>query len=52
MLRLPSPECDAVDLILFEAAVRVLILSGGRMTQLGLGCAIAFHLALCGWGGT
>jgi hypothetical protein len=34
-------------LILFEAAVGVLILSGGRMTQLGLGCAIAFHLALC-----
>jgi hypothetical protein len=27
--------------------VGVLILSGGRMTQLGLGCAIAFHLALC-----
>ena len=41
-------------LILFEAAVGILILSGGRMTQLGLGCAIAFHLALCvmGWGVT
>ena len=41
-------------LILFEAAVGVLILIGGRMTQLGLGCAIAFHLALCvmGWGVT
>jgi hypothetical protein len=41
-------------LILFEAAVGVLILSGGRMTQLGLCCAIAFHLALCvmGWGVT
>lgn len=32
----------------------MLILSGGRMTQLGLACAIAFHLALCvmGWGVT
>jgi predicted small integral membrane protein len=41
-------------LILFEAAVGVLILMGGRMTQLGLACAIAFHLALCvmGWGVT
>jgi len=41
-------------LILFEAAVGVLILIGGRMTQLGLACAIAFHLALCvmGWGVT
>jgi hypothetical protein len=38
-------------LILFEAAVGVLILCGGRMTQLGLVCAIAFHVALCvmGW---
>jgi hypothetical protein len=33
-------------LILFEAAVGVLILIGGRMTQLGLACAIAFHLAV------
>lgn len=41
-------------LILFEAAVGVLILTGGRMTQLGLAFAIAFHLALCvmGWGVT
>jgi hypothetical protein len=32
--------------------VGVLIPRGGRMTQLGLGCAIPFHLALCvvGWG--
>jgi hypothetical protein len=32
--------------------VAVLITLGGRMTQLGLGCAIPFHLALCvvGWG--
>jgi hypothetical protein len=41
-------------LILFEAAVGVLVLIGGRMTQLGLAFAIAFHLALCvmGWGVT
>src|SRR4029450_4549930 len=41
-------------LILFEAAVGVLILIGGRMTQLGLAGAIGFHLALCvmGWGVT
>jgi hypothetical protein len=41
-------------LILFEAAVGVLILSGGRMTQVGLVGAIGFHLALCvmGWGVT
>ncbi|HEX6756924.1 MAG TPA: hypothetical protein VF086_00720 [Propionibacteriaceae bacterium] len=41
-------------LILFEAALGVLILIGGRMTQLGLACAIAFHFALfvMGWGGT
>jgi hypothetical protein len=41
-------------LILFEAAVGALILIGGRMTQLGLIGAIAFHLALCvmGWGVT
>jgi hypothetical protein len=34
-------------LILSEAAVGVRIPRGGRMTQLGLGCAIPFHLALC-----
>ncbi len=41
-------------LILFEAAVGVLVLCGGRMTQLGLVGAIVFHLALCvmGWGVT
>jgi hypothetical protein len=41
-------------LILFEAAVGVLILSGGRRTQLGLLATIAFHVALCvmGWGVT
>lgn len=33
-------------LILFEAAVGVLILSGGRWTRLGLLGAIAFHVAL------
>lgn len=38
-------------LVLFEAAVGVLILSGGRRTQLGYAAAIAFHLALWvfGW---
>lgn len=38
-------------LILFEAAVGVLILSGGRLTQLGYLGAIAFHSALWlfGW---
>lgn len=38
-------------LVLFEAAVGVLILSGGRRTQLGYVAAIAFHLALWvfGW---
>jgi hypothetical protein len=41
-------------LVAFEAAVGVLILSGGRRTQLGLGGAIGFHLALWlfGWGVT
>ena len=33
-------------LTLFEAAVGALILIGGRMTQLGLIGAIAFHLAM------
>ena len=38
-------------LVILEAAVGVLILSGGRRTQLGLIGAIAFHLALWlfGW---
>jgi len=38
-------------LVAFEATVGVLILSGGRRTQLGLAGAIAFHLALWlfGW---
>src|SRR5512132_3494385 len=39
-------------LVAFEAVVGVLILSGGRRTQLGLVGAIAFHAALWlfGWG--
>ena len=39
-------------LVIFEAAVGVLILSGGRRTQLGLIGAIGFHVALWlfGWG--
>jgi hypothetical protein len=38
-------------LVAFEAVVGVLILSGGRRTQLGLIGAIGFHLALwlLGW---
>ena len=38
-------------LVLFEAVVGVLILGGGRWTQLGYGAAVAFHLALWvfGW---
>jgi hypothetical protein len=38
-------------LVAFEAAVGVLILSGGRRTQLGLIGAIGFHFALWlfGW---
>lgn len=38
-------------LVAFEATVGVLILSGGRRTQLGLAGAIAFHLLLWlfGW---
>jgi hypothetical protein len=41
-------------LVAFEAIVGVLILSGGRRTQLGLIGAIGFHLALWlfGWGVT
>jgi hypothetical protein len=38
-------------LVVFEAVVGVLILSGGRRTQLGLVAALGFHLALWlfGW---
>jgi hypothetical protein len=41
-------------LVVFEAVVGVLILSGGRRTQVGLLGAIGFHLALWlfGWGVT
>jgi hypothetical protein len=41
-------------LVVFEAVVGVLILSGGRKTQVGLLGAIGFHLALWlfGWGVT
>lgn len=41
-------------LVAFEAIVGVLILSGGRRTQVGLLGAIGFHLALWlfGWGVT
>ena len=37
--------------MVFEAVVDVLILSGGRRTQVGIVGAIAFHLAMClfGW---
>ena len=41
-------------LVAFEAIVGVLILSGGRRTQVGLVAAIGFHMALWlfGWGVT
>lgn len=41
-------------LVVFEAVVGVLILSGGHRTQIGLIGAIGFHVALClfGWGVT
>jgi hypothetical protein len=41
-------------LVAFEAIVGVLILSGGRRTQIGLVGAIGFHFALWlfGWGVT
>jgi hypothetical protein len=41
-------------LVAFEAVAGVLILSGGRRTQVGLVAAIGFHLALWlfGWGVT
>jgi hypothetical protein len=41
-------------LVAFEAIIGVLILSGGRRTQIGLIGAIGFHLALWlfGWGVT
>lgn len=39
-------------LVVFEAAVGVLVLLGGRWTRLGLLAAVAFHVALLsfGWG--
>jgi hypothetical protein len=37
-------------LVLFEAAVGVLVLLGGRWTPIGLGLAIAFHVALLSFG--
>jgi hypothetical protein len=39
-------------LVVFEAAVGVLVLLGGRLREVGLGAAVAFHVALVsfGWG--
>lgn len=39
-------------LVAFEASVGVLVLAGGRRAELGLGAAMAFHVALLsfGWG--
>ena len=50
----PNPYLFIGLLVAFEAVVGVLILSGGRRTQLGLIGAIGFHLALWlfGWGVT
>jgi hypothetical protein len=38
-------------LVAFEVAVGILVLSGGRRTQIGLVAVLAFYLALClfGW---
>lgn len=47
----PNQDLYISLLIVFEATVGVLILTGGRRTQVGLAGAIAFHLALWlfGW---
>lgn len=47
----PTQELFISLLAAFELAVGVLIVSGGRRTQIGLAAAIAFHLALWlfGW---
>lgn len=51
-LVVPNHEWFIGALIVFEAAVGLLALSGGRRTQLAYALAIAFHVALLsfGWG--
>jgi hypothetical protein len=51
-LAVPNHDLFVTLLIVFEAAVGVLVLSGGKRTQLGLAAAVAFHVALLcfGWG--
>ena len=51
-LVVPQHELFISLLILFEAAVGALVLSGGRRTQVGLVGALGFHVALLtfGWG--
>ncbi|HVL03212.1 MAG TPA: hypothetical protein VM386_02120 [Acidimicrobiales bacterium] len=48
----PNQDVFISLLVVFEATVGVLVLSGGRRAQLGLLGAIAFHVALLsfGWG--
>ena len=50
-LVLPNQGLFITLLILFEAAVGVLILSGGRRTQVGLIALIGFHLGQLAFGG-
>lgn len=47
----PNPVLWIGLLIVFEAAVGVLVLSGGRRTQFGYAAALAFYLALTLFGG-
>jgi hypothetical protein len=51
-LVVPNHDLFIWLLVVFEIAVGLLVLSGGKRTQLGLAAAIAFHVALLsfGWG--
>ena len=51
-LVVPNHDVFISTLIVYELAVGVLVLSGGRRTQLGLVGALGFHVALLsfGWG--
>jgi uncharacterized membrane protein YphA (DoxX/SURF4 family) len=51
-LVVPNHDLFISLLILFEAIVGLLVLSGGKRTRVGLAAAIAFHVALLsfGWG--
>lgn len=51
-LVVPNHDAFISALIIFELAVGLLALAGGKRAQVGLGAAIAFHVALLsfGWG--